>query len=50
MKKFLIVAMVTSLPLISFSQDAVSLSKKIDDLTYGWDLEADNLDDYDGLR
>lgn len=26
-----------------------TLGKIIDDLTYGWDLEADNLDDYDGM-
>ncbi len=26
-----------------------SLGKKIDELTYAWDLEADNLDDYDGM-
>lgn len=26
-----------------------TLGKVIDDLTFGWDLESDNLDDYDGM-
>lgn len=30
-------------------ESAETLSKEIDDLTYSWDLEADNLNSYDGL-
>lgn len=34
---------------VNAQEDNESLGKIIDNLTYGWDLESNNLDDYDGM-
>lgn len=49
MKPIFVICFLVS-TLSSFGQDTKeSLGKIIDEITYSWDLESDNLDDYDGM-
>lgn len=47
-KLILMLAIVVSVSAMS-QETKESLGKKIDELTYAWDLESDNLDDYEGM-
>lgn len=50
MKKVVLLLALICAGVFSFAQETrESLGKKIDELTYAWDLEADNLDTYEGM-
>jgi hypothetical protein len=47
--KFTVVSIVLLLSVTGFAQDKETLGKKIDEITFAWDLEQDKLDEYDGM-
>lgn len=47
--KRILTALLLLTSIILTAQDMETLGKKIDELTYAWDLESDNMDDYDGM-
>ena len=51
MTRFSIICLMVIVTYLSYAQElGNTLGKKIDDLTYSWDLESDNLDDYQGMQ
>jgi len=49
MKPIFVICLLACVFLLKGQDTKESLGKIIDDITYAWDLESDNLDDYEGM-
>jgi hypothetical protein len=47
--RYIVILLVLVLSFASSAQDKETLGKKIDEITFSWDLEQDELDEYDGM-